>query len=120
VINRKVIPQMIPLHLHKGFDQDKHEGKDEHHDQVQEESNDQQRDEDDGDNGETPPHPKVCHNVQRDHLVNNILGDIEKGVTTRSHIANFLNIICLFLFLSISRLKMHYMIQIGWWLCKKS
>jgi hypothetical protein len=28
-------------------------------------------------------------NVQRDHLVNNILGEIEKGVTTRSHVANF-------------------------------
>jgi hypothetical protein len=31
----------------------------------------------------------VCHNVQRDHPINNILGDIEKGVTTRSCIANF-------------------------------
>jgi hypothetical protein len=29
------------------------------------------------------------HNVQSDHPVDNILGDIEKGVTTRSHIANF-------------------------------
>jgi hypothetical protein len=31
----------------------------------------------------------VCHNVQRDHPVNNILGDIKKGVTTRSCVANF-------------------------------
>jgi hypothetical protein len=31
----------------------------------------------------------VCHNVQRDHPVGNIHGDIEKGVTTRSHVANF-------------------------------
>jgi hypothetical protein len=31
----------------------------------------------------------VCHNVQRDHPVDNILSDIEKGVTTRSHVANF-------------------------------
>jgi hypothetical protein len=31
----------------------------------------------------------VCHNVHRDHPVDNILGDIEKGVTTRSHVANF-------------------------------
>jgi hypothetical protein len=31
----------------------------------------------------------VCHNVQRDHPVNNILGDIEKGITTRSRVANF-------------------------------
>jgi hypothetical protein len=31
----------------------------------------------------------VCQNVQRDHPVDNILGDIEKGVTTRSRITNF-------------------------------
>jgi hypothetical protein len=31
----------------------------------------------------------VCHNVQRDHPVNNILDDIKKGVTTRSRVANF-------------------------------
>jgi hypothetical protein len=47
----------------QGLDQDKHEGEDEHHDQVQEESNDQWGDEDNGDNGETPPHPRVRHNV---------------------------------------------------------
>jgi hypothetical protein len=35
------------------------------------------------------PHPRVHHNVQRDHPVDNILGDIEKGVTTRSRAANF-------------------------------
>jgi hypothetical protein len=28
------------------------------------------------------PHPRVRQTVQRDHLVNNILGAIEKGVTT--------------------------------------
>jgi hypothetical protein len=31
----------------------------------------------------------VCHNVQRDDLVDNILGDIKKGVATRLCIANF-------------------------------
>jgi hypothetical protein len=31
----------------------------------------------------------VCHNVQKDHPVDNILGDIEKGVTTVSHVTNF-------------------------------
>jgi hypothetical protein len=31
----------------------------------------------------------VCQNVQRDHPVDNILGDIEKGVTIRSRVANF-------------------------------
>jgi hypothetical protein len=78
----------------QGLDQDEHEGEDEHHDQVQEESNDQGRDEDDGNNEESnsrakPPHPRVRHNIQRDHLVNNILGDIKKGVTTRSRVINF-------------------------------
>jgi hypothetical protein len=60
-------------------------------DQVQEESNYQGGDEDDGDKGEAPPHPRVCHNVQRDHPVDNILGDIEKGVITRSRVAIFCN-----------------------------
>jgi hypothetical protein len=45
--------------------------------------------EDDGDKGETPPHPRVRQNIQRDHPVDNILGDIEKRVTTRSRVANF-------------------------------
>jgi hypothetical protein len=71
------------------LDQDEHEEEDEHHDQVQEESNDQGGVEDDGEKGEAPPHPSVCHNVQRDHPVNNILGDIKKGVTNRSRVANF-------------------------------
>jgi hypothetical protein len=73
----------------QGLDQDKYEEEDEQHDQVQEESNDQRGDEDDGDNGEAPPYRRVRHNVQRDHPVNNILGDIEKEVTTRSCVANF-------------------------------
>jgi hypothetical protein len=41
------------------------------------------------DKGEAPPHPRVHQNIQRDHLIDNILGDIEKGVTTRSRIAIF-------------------------------
>jgi hypothetical protein len=35
------------------------------------------------------PHPRVRQIVQRDHLVNNILGAIEKGVTTRSRVVTF-------------------------------
>jgi hypothetical protein len=72
----------------QGLDQDNHE-EDEPNDQGQEESNDQGGDEDDGDKGEAPPHPRVHKNVQRDHPVNNILGDIEKGVTTKSCVVNF-------------------------------
>jgi hypothetical protein len=58
----------------------------------QEESIDQGRDEDDGDHQglrTKPPHPRVHQTVQRDHPVNNILDDIKKGVTSRSHVANF-------------------------------
>jgi hypothetical protein len=36
-----------------------------------------------------PPHPRVHHAIQRDHLVNSIFGDIHKGVTTRSRVAHF-------------------------------
>ena len=36
-----------------------------------------------------PPHPRVHQSVQQDHPVDNILGSIRKGVTTRSRLANF-------------------------------
>jgi hypothetical protein len=36
-----------------------------------------------------PPHPRVRQTIQRDHPINNILGDIEKGVTTQSRVATF-------------------------------
>jgi hypothetical protein len=65
------------------LDQNEHKDKDEHQDQVQEESNDQGEvgggDENGRDKGDGPPHPRVHHNVQRDHPVDNILGDIKKG-----------------------------------------
>src|SRR5438128_2487967 len=35
------------------------------------------------------PHPRVHQSIQRDHPVNNILGSIRRGVTTRSRLANF-------------------------------
>jgi hypothetical protein len=73
----------------QGLDQNEHEDKDEHQDQVQEESNDQRGDENNVDKEEGPPHPRVCHNVQRHHPINNIHSDIEKEVTTRSRVANF-------------------------------
>jgi hypothetical protein len=58
----------------------------------QEESIDQGGDKDVGDyegSRTRPPHPRVHQTVQRDHPVDNILGDIKKGVTTRSRIASF-------------------------------
>jgi hypothetical protein len=36
-----------------------------------------------------PPHPRVHQAIERDHPVNSILGDINKGVTTRSRVAHF-------------------------------
>jgi hypothetical protein len=71
-------------------DQEDEQVKDEAHDQ--EESIEQGGDEDDGDQEGSrtrPPHPRVHQIVQRDHHVNNILGDIKKGVTNRSHVAIF-------------------------------
>jgi hypothetical protein len=49
-------------------------------------------DEDDGNyegSRTRPPHLRVCQTIQRDHLVDNILGDIKKGVTTRSRVTTF-------------------------------
>jgi hypothetical protein len=73
----------------QGLDQDNHEEDIEPNDQCQEESNVQDGDEDNGDKEEAPPHPRVCQNVQRDHSVDNILDDIEKGVITISCVTNF-------------------------------
>jgi hypothetical protein len=73
----------------QGLDQDNQEEYVEPNDQDQEESNDQGGDEDNEDKGEAPPHPRVHQNIQKDHPVDNILGDIKKWVTTRSHVANF-------------------------------
>jgi hypothetical protein len=39
--------------------------------------------------GQRPPHLRVHQAIQRDHPVNSILGDIQKGVTTRSRVAHF-------------------------------
>ena len=35
------------------------------------------------------PHPRVCQSIQRDHPVDNILGSIQRGVTTRTCLATF-------------------------------
>jgi hypothetical protein len=39
--------------------------------------------------GQRPPHPRAHQPIQRDHPVNSILGDIHKGVTTRSRVAHY-------------------------------
>jgi hypothetical protein len=72
------------------------ENEDQEDEPPQEEDNDQGGDnndkykEDDQEiQGQRPPHPRVHQAIQRDHPVNSILGDIHKGVTTRSRVAHF-------------------------------
>jgi hypothetical protein len=69
------------------------EGEDQDVEPPQEESNDQGGDTHDQDEEDEqvpmPPHPRVHQVIQRDHPVNTILGDIQKGVTTRSRVAHF-------------------------------
>jgi transposase InsO family protein len=71
-------------------DQDDEDQEDE---PPQEEDNDQGGYEDKEDEqeiqGQRPQHPRVHQAIQRDHLVNSILGDIHKGVTTKSRVAHF-------------------------------
>jgi hypothetical protein len=62
----------------------------------QEEDIDQEGDEDNENKeddqeirNQRPPHPRVHQAIQRDHPINSILGDIHKGVTTRSRVAHF-------------------------------
>jgi hypothetical protein len=69
------------------------EGEDQEDEPPQEERNDQgggAHDQDEEDEQVLrPPHPRGHQAIQRDHPVNTILGDIQKGVTTRSRVAHF-------------------------------
>jgi ribosomal protein L12E/L44/L45/RPP1/RPP2 len=69
------------------------ENEDQEDEPPQEEDNDQGGDAHDQDKEDDedprPPHPRVHQAIQRDHHVNSILGDIHKGVTTRSRVAHF-------------------------------
>jgi hypothetical protein len=72
------------------------EDEDQEDEPPQEEDNDQGGEEVDQDKeddqeiqGQRPPHPRVHQAIQRDHPVNSILGDIHKGVTTRSRVTHF-------------------------------
>jgi hypothetical protein len=64
------------------------ENEDQEDEPPQEEDNDQGGDANDQDKEDEqdprPPHQRVHQAIQRDHPVNTILGDIHKGVTTRS------------------------------------
>jgi hypothetical protein len=87
--------QASPPTQDEGQSQD-NEDEDQEDEPPQEEDNDQGGDEVDQDKeddqeiqGQRPPHPRVYQAIQRDHPVNSILGDIHKGVTTRSRVAHF-------------------------------
>jgi hypothetical protein len=71
---------------------EKEEPQDEGQVHNQEESIDQEENEDDGDHERSRtrlPHPRVRQTIQRDHPMDNILGDVKKGATTRSCVATF-------------------------------
>jgi hypothetical protein len=53
--------------------------------------NQDNEDEDDGpiQTRSTIPHPRVHQSIQRDHPVDSILGDIQRGITTRSRLVAF-------------------------------
>jgi hypothetical protein len=68
------------------------EGEDQQDEPPQDDGNDQGgdgNDQDKEDEEPRPPHPRVHQAIQRDHPVDTILGDIHKGVTTRSRVAHF-------------------------------
>jgi hypothetical protein len=72
------------------------EDEDQDDEPPQEEDIDQGGDEDDQDKeddqeiwDQRPPRPRVHQAIQRDHPVSSILGDIHKGVTTRSQVTHF-------------------------------
>jgi hypothetical protein len=72
------------------------EEEDQEDEPPQDEINDQGGDDEDNDKeddqeiqGQRPPHLRVHQAIQRDHPMNSILGDIHKGVTTRSRVAHF-------------------------------
>jgi hypothetical protein len=72
------------------------EDEDQDDEPPQEEDIDQGGDEDNDDKeddqeiwDQRPPHPRLHQAIQSDHPVNSILGDIHKGVSTRSRVARF-------------------------------
>jgi hypothetical protein len=71
------------------------EDEDQEDEPPQEEDIDQGRDDNEDKEDEQeiqdqrPPHPRVHQAIQRDRPINSILGDIHKGVTTRSRVAHF-------------------------------
>src|SRR6266498_4009828 len=68
----------VPMHEINDDQDEEHE--DQSHDEEAQEPIQREQD---------VPHPRVHQSIQRDHPVDNILGSIQRGVTTRSRLANF-------------------------------
>jgi hypothetical protein len=83
-------------------DQDDEPPQEEDIDQGGDDNDDDKEDEQEIQN-QRSPHPRVHQAIQRDHLINSILGDIHKGVTTRSRIAHLCEHYSLCLLLSHTR-----------------
>ena len=81
---------------------------------------DKDKDDDQDIQGQRPPHPRVHQAIQRDHPVNTILGDIQKGVTTRSRVAHFCEHYSFVSSIEPHRVEEAQKIRIGWWQCKRS
>jgi hypothetical protein len=56
---------------------------------------------------------KIHNAIAKDHPIDQIIVDINKGVQTRSHLAFFVNITPLFLVVKLLGLKKLWMIRIG-------
>ena len=69
----------------EGQVQDNEPLQEEHIDQGGDEVDQEKEDEEEP----RPQHPRIHQAIQRDHPVDTILGDIHKGVTTRSRVAHF-------------------------------
>jgi hypothetical protein len=58
-------------------------------DNVDQGGDDQEKEDEHEVQDQRPPHPRVHQAIQRDHPINSILGDIQKGITTQSRFAHF-------------------------------
>jgi hypothetical protein len=56
---------------------------------------------------------KIHNAITKDHPIDQIVGNINKGIQTRSHLASFVNITLLFLVMNQLGLKKLSMIRIG-------
>jgi hypothetical protein len=75
ILEEEILPQDMPTIMENEQEEVASEEAIEQDDQIQRHS--------------LVPHPRVHQGIQRDHHVNNILGSIRRGVTTRSRLANF-------------------------------